>query len=173
MLSAGFMSLSLGGLASYLYVKHARTWDEVFEHDEPVVPGTTGLEHLGWIPLMCLMAFIVAYSLGFGAVPHLLMGELFPLEYRHRLSTISASFNLCCAFAVVRTFTPMNAALGVAGVYGLYAACCLAAVLFVALFLPETKGKTLEEISHMFSRPGKNRVPSDEKREPLTVTATD
>jgi hypothetical protein len=42
--------------------------------------------------------------------------------------------------------------MGLAGVYGLYAACCLIAVVFVAIFLPETKGKTLEEISKFFSQ---------------------
>ena len=83
------------------------------------------------------------------------MGELFPTEYRHRMGTISASFNLCCTFLVVRTFPEMADAMGLAGVYGLYAACCLTAVVFVGFFLPETKGKTLEEIGRLFGQPNK------------------
>ena len=79
------------------------------------------------------------------------MSELFPIEYRHQLSTVSTSFNLCCAFLVVRTFPEMSDAMGLAGVYALYAACSLAAVVFVFFALPETKGRTLEEISQLFS----------------------
>jgi len=81
------------------------------------------------------------------------MSELFPIEYRHQLSTVSTSFNLCCAFLVVRTFPEMSDAMGLAGVYALYAACSLAAVVFVFFALPETKGRTLEEISQLFSSP--------------------
>jgi facilitated trehalose transporter len=113
----------------------------------------TLLAELGWLPLLCLMSFIISYSIGFGAVPQLVMGELFPSEYRHRLGTISASFSLGCTFLVVRTFPMMATTMGLANVYGLYAACCLTAVVFVGFFLPETKGKTLEEISKFFGQP--------------------
>lgn len=97
------------------------------------------------------MAFIVSYSIGFGAVPHLVMGEIFPAGHRHQLSTISTSFNLCCTFLVVRTFPEMTDALGLAGIYGLYAICSLAGAVFVGFCLPETKGRTLEDISRMFA----------------------
>jgi facilitated trehalose transporter len=101
------------------------------------------------------------------------MGELFPLEYRHRLGTISASFSLGCTFLVVRTFPLMANSMGLAGVYGLYAACCLIAVVFVAIFLPETKGKTLEEISKFFGQPTPKSVAagiqSKPEKEPLAV----
>ena len=79
------------------------------------------------------------------------MSELFPIENRHQLSTVSTSFNLCCTFLVVRTFPDMSDAMGLAGVYALYATCSLAAVVFVFFALPETKGRTLEEISQLFS----------------------
>ena len=81
------------------------------------------------------------------------MSELFPIEYRHQLSTVSTSFNLCCAFLVVRTFPEMSHAMGLAAVYALYAACSLVGVVFVFFALPETKGRTLEEISQLFSSP--------------------
>lgn len=147
------MAISLAGLSVYVYLKSLS--EELAAVDEDPVAGSTIMQQLGWLPLLCLMSFIIAYSVGFGAVPHLVMGELFPTEYRHRMGTISASFNLCCTFLVVRTFPEMADAMGLAGVYGLYAACCLTAVVFVGFFLPETKGKTLEEIGRLFGQPNK------------------
>lgn len=46
----------------------------------------------------------------------------------------------------------MAATMGLGSVYGLYAASCLMAVVFVIFCLPETKGKTLEEISQFFGQ---------------------
>lgn len=153
MISGALMCVSLAGLSAYVYMKSV--WQELLLVDESAVAEPSVLEELGWLPLLCLMSFIIAYSIGFGAVPHLIMGELFPTDYRHRLGTISSSFNLCCTFLVVRTFPEMAEALGLAGVYGLYAACCLSAVIFVGFFLPETKGKTLEEIGRLFGQSDK------------------
>ncbi|KAK4029896.1 hypothetical protein OUZ56_022854 [Daphnia magna] len=154
MISGTFMAISLIGLSAFVYLKNA--WEEITVVDESNSSGSFVISELGWLPLLCLVSFIIAYSIGFGAVPQLIMGELFPLEYRHRLGTISASFGLSCTFIVVRTFPEMAATMGIGSVYGLYAACCLTAVLFVAFCLPETKGKTLEEINRFFGHPSKD-----------------
>lgn len=155
MISGALMCISLAGLSAYVYLKSA--WQELLLLDESDTVEEL-MEGLGWIPLFCLMSFIIAYSIGFGAVPYLIMGELFPSEYRHRLGTISTSFNYCCTFLVVRTFPEMANTLGLSGVYGLYAAFCLAAIVFVVFCLPETKGKTLEEISYLFGRCNDDKV---------------
>ncbi|KAI9559970.1 hypothetical protein GHT06_013978 [Daphnia sinensis] len=126
------MAVSLSGLSAFIYLKSS--WEELSIVDERTLAESSVFEELGWLPLLCLMSFIIAYSIGFGAVPQLVMGEIFPLEY------------------LVRTFPEMAATMGLASVYGLYAACCMMAVLFVAFFLPETKGKTLEEISQFFGQ---------------------
>lgn len=144
MVSGVSMSVCLAGLAVYL---HLESHFALKEEDEST---SSFVQSFGWIPLLCLMSFIVAYSIGFGAVPHLVMGEIFPASYRHQLSTISASLNLCTSFLVVRTFPELTAALGFVGVYGLYAGCSLAAAFFVFFFLPETKGQTLEDIGQFF-----------------------
>jgi len=169
MISGTFMAISLSGLGAFVYVKNS--WEELSVVDDSTVAEPTVIVELGWIPLLCLMSFIISYSIGFGAVPQLVMGELFPLEYRHRLGTISASFSLGCTFFVVRTFPMMATAMGLASVYGLYAACCLTAVVFVGFFLPETKGKTLEEISQFFGRPLPKSVATfiQPEKEPLAV----
>ena len=89
---------------------------------------------------------------GFANVPFIIMGELFPSRYRSLLGPISSSFNLLCTFAVVRTFPEMQAALGKYGAFWLFMCCTLLSLLFVYQFLPETKGRTLEDIEHFFSK---------------------
>lgn len=175
-ISGIFMTISLSGLAIYVYLK--QVWEELLVVDESTVAQTTILQELGWLPLLCLMSFIIAYSIGFGAVPQLIMGELFPTEHRHRLGTISTSFNLCCTFIVVRTFPDMAETMGVATVYGIYAACCFVSIVFVGFFLPETKGRTLEEIGQLFGgRPASNDKPittiESEQQAPLSIKLTD
>ncbi|XP_046649044.1 facilitated trehalose transporter Tret1-2 homolog isoform X2 [Daphnia pulicaria] len=165
MTSGTFMAVSLSGLGAFVYVKKA--WEELSVVDESTVEEQNLLAELGWLPLLCLMSFIISYSFGFGAVPQLVMGELFPSEYRHRMGTISVSFSVLCTFVVVRTFPLMASTMGLASVYGLYATCCLTAVVFVGLFLPETKGKTLEEISSFFGQPQPNDVAAEDPCIPL------
>lgn len=137
--SGSLMTLSLSGLGTFLYLK------SIMEDEE--------LDHLGWIPLCCLISFVVAFSIGYGAIPFLIMGELFPLQHRHLMSTLSNSFNLICSFLVVRTFPELTVALGIYGTFGVYATCSVLGVIFVISCLPETKGRTLQEISQFFTRP--------------------
>jgi len=132
MISGALMAASMGAMTVYL---SKSSWSDEVDY--------------GWIPLVCLMTFIVGFSTGYGPVSYLLMGELFPASHRHQLSTISTSFNLCCSFFIVRSFPEMSSALGLTGVYGLYATCSLIGIVFVALCLPETKGRTLEDIGRL------------------------
>lgn len=57
-----------------------------------------------FLPLISLIVFMFGYSIGFGCIPFLLMGELFPNKYRSILSTIAGSFNLGFMFIVVKTY---------------------------------------------------------------------
>ncbi|KZS06246.1 Uncharacterized protein APZ42_030360, partial [Daphnia magna] len=123
MISGVCMAVSLTGLGVFVYLKTAS--EDLSVVDETTLAEPSVLSELGWLPLLFLISFIIAYSMGFCTVPQLIMGELFPLEYRNRLGTISASFSLGCTFIVVRTFPEMAAIMGLGGVYGLYAACCL------------------------------------------------
>ena len=106
---------------------------------------------LGWLPLLALIVFFAAYSCGFANVPFIIMGEMFPVRYRSVLGPITSSFNLLCAFAVVRCLPIMLTELGRDLTFWFFMSCTLLSVVFVALFLPETKGKTLEDIEQLFA----------------------
>lgn len=108
-------------------------------------------EKIGWLPLVSLIVFFMAYSSGYANVPFVLMGELFPARYRSVLGPVSSSFNLLCTFTVVRSFPDMQLALGQHGVFWFFMCCTLVGILFIYFLLPETKGKTLEDIEKLFT----------------------
>ena len=108
-------------------------------------------EKLGWLPLLSLVVFFIAYSGGYSNVPFILMGELFPSRYRSILGPLSSSFNLCCTFIVVRSFPVMQISMEKYGAFWFFMCCTLLGIVFVYFLLPETKGKTLEDIEKLFS----------------------
>lgn len=106
---------------------------------------------LGWLPLLSLIVFFTAYSGGYSNVPFILMGEMFPSRFRSVLGPIASSFNLMCTFTVVRSFPEMQKTMTKHGVFWFFMCCTLASLVFVYFLLPETKGKTLEDIEKLFS----------------------
>lgn len=102
-----------------------------------------------WIILLCLCVFVSAFSLGFGPVPWLMMGELLPLRVRGIASSIATLFNWTCVFIITGEYHNMVHSMNDYGTYWFYGAFCLLSCIFV-IFLPETKGKTLEEIERTF-----------------------
>ena len=109
-------------------------------------------EKLGWLPLLSLVVFFVAFSGGYANVPFILMGELFPVRYRSILGPLSSSFSLMCTFTVVRSFPVMQVTMTPYGAFWFFMCCTVTGVVFVFFVLPETKGKTLEDIEKIFSK---------------------
>jgi hypothetical protein len=95
-------------------------------------------EKLGWLPLLSLVVFFIAYSGGYSNVPFILMGELFPSRYRSILGPLSSSFNLCCTFIVVRSFPIMQISMEKYGAFWFFMCCTLLGIVFVYFLLPET-----------------------------------
>ncbi|KAI9552844.1 hypothetical protein GHT06_020726 [Daphnia sinensis] len=136
--SAAIVSCSLAAMGSFFYMQ-AQWGSDV------------ATEKLGWLPLLSLVVFFVAYSGGYANVPFILMGEMFPARYRSILGPLSSSFNLCCTFIVVRCFPIMQITMGKYGAFWFFMCCTLVGIVFVFFLLPETKGKTLEDIEKIFS----------------------
>lgn len=105
---------------------------------------------IGILPLISLIVFIVAFSLGYGPIPWLMMGELLPPHIKGLAGSIATSFNWILAFFVTKFFSDMKKGLGGAWCYWLFAIVCAAGTVFVFIFVPETKGKSLDEIQKYF-----------------------
>lgn len=62
-----------------------------------------------WLPLISLVVYMIGFSIGFGCIPFLLLGELFPANQRSVLSSIAGSFNLGVMFIVIKTYHYLEA----------------------------------------------------------------
>ena len=129
------MAFSSGLIGTFFYLKDRELHD--------------GLE---FVPLMGFVIFMIGYSIGFASVPYVLMGELFPNRYRNLLGGISSNINLTHTFLVIKLFTNLETLAGLHGVFWIYDSSSVLSCAFVMLFLPETKGKTLEEIEAHFRK---------------------
>ena len=108
------------------------------------------LKIYGWLPVLSLVVFITAFSLGQGPIPWLMMSELLPAHVKGPASGITSSFNWLCAFIVTKNFDLIEHMMGDGGVYILFASFMTIGCIFVGVFLPETKGKSLQEIENHF-----------------------
>jgi sugar porter (SP) family MFS transporter len=96
--------------------------------------------------LLVVLAAIGCYSMSLAPIIWVVIAEIFPNRIRGTaMSVATASLWLAC-FILTYTFPILNAKLGPAGTFWVYAAICVAGYLFVKAKLPETKGRTLEEI---------------------------
>lgn len=107
---------------------------------------------LSWLGLSSMVVYIIGFSLGLGPIPWLLMSEIFPSKARGIASAIATAFNWMCSFIITKEFLALEGAFTQQGVFWMYAGVCVVEVLFVLFLVPETKGKSLEEIEDHFRK---------------------
>ena len=96
--------------------------------------------------LLLVLAAIGCYAMSLAPVVWVVISEVFPNRIRGAAMAVAVSSLWIACFILTYTFPLLNARLGSAGTFWLYAAICAAGFLFIKLKLPETKGKTLEQI---------------------------
>jgi MFS transporter, SP family, galactose:H+ symporter len=99
-----------------------------------------------WIPVAAVAAYVGFFAIGLGPVFWLLVAEIFPLRLRGRAMSLATVANWCFNIIVSATFLDLVGALGPGGVFLDYAILSVVAAAFTALIVPETKGRTLEQI---------------------------
>lgn len=101
--------------------------------------------------LVFLSIYVAFYSCTWAPLTWVLVGEVFPLTIRGRASGIASSFNWIGSFLVGLLFPIMTAQLPQEVVFAIFGIICLLGVAFIRLYVPETRGKTLEEIEQQVS----------------------
>ncbi len=96
--------------------------------------------------LLLVLAAIACYSMSLAPVTWVVISEIFPNRIRGAAMAVAVAALWVACFILTYTFPLLNATLGAAGTFLLYAAVCLFGLVYVFIKLPETKGKTLEEI---------------------------
>ncbi len=118
---------------------------------------TIALSLVGWMfhaqasgigLLLCVIAFTAAFAMSMGPIGWLLCSEIFPGKVRGRAMSIAALAVWVSCAIVTQTFPMLkgSALIGPAKTFWIFAAVSLVSCLFIWLMVPETKGRTLEEI---------------------------
>jgi SP family galactose:H+ symporter-like MFS transporter len=105
-----------------------------------------GPSKAGWFVLICLLVYIVSFAIGMGPVFWLMTSELFPNRLRGMGASISSLSNWAANLAVSITFLTLIDVAGKPGTFWIYAFLGVLAFIFCSKLVPETKGKTLEQI---------------------------
>lgn len=106
----------------------------------------------GPLVLALTLGVIAAYATSLASVTWVLLSEIFPNRIRGLAISIAVSVLWIACFAVTYTFPILNARLGASGTFWCYGAICFLGLLFIARFVPETKGRTLEDIEESLTR---------------------
>jgi MFS transporter, SP family, xylose:H+ symportor len=115
--------------------------------------GIAYLAHIGgaWL-LIFTLAAIGCFAMSLGPVTWVLISEIFPNRIRGAAVSIAVSALWIASFILTFTFPLILDAVGSAATFCLYAGICFAGFGFVWLRVPETKGRTLEEIERQLAR---------------------
>ncbi len=104
-----------------------------------------------WL-LALILCYIASFAIGLGPVPWVIISEIFPTRIRGRAMSFGVFAVWATCGLVSQTFPWLKENLGPAGCFWLYATLCAPSILFVWAIVPETKGKTLEEIEKSWIR---------------------
>ncbi|XP_049957189.1 facilitated trehalose transporter Tret1-like [Schistocerca serialis cubense] len=107
------------------------------------------VESIGWIPVTALIFYIIVYTPGYGCLPFTVSGEVFPPNVKIVAMPMAACVSWFMSFIVTRFYEDIALAVGNGGPFFVFAGCALLVTIYVYFVVPETKGKTLEEIQEM------------------------
>lgn len=113
---------------------------------------------ISWVAVTSLAIYIVGFVLGWGPCPWLMMSEIFPVAARGKASGIATFFNWLCSFIVTMAFKYMLVWFTPAGTFWFFTVVMLFALVFVYKVVPETKGKSLEEVQLYFEKKSRKHV---------------
>jgi len=101
---------------------------------------------LGWIAVASLMVYVGSFAVGLGPVFWLMLSEIYPLRIRGRAMSVGTVANWSANLLVALSFLTLTQVLGKPATFWLYGVISIGAWFFAFFLVPETKGRSLEEI---------------------------
>lgn len=138
-------TLSLLTISGAFYAAHAS------------LAGSASVSHAG-VVLVAIITYVASFAISLGPVMWVLLSEIFPNEERAAAISVVGFWNSLVSASVTLLFPTELATWGPAGTFLAYGLLSAAGLVFIVMLAPETKGKTLEELERILTRP--NRVPS-------------
>jgi len=102
-----------------------------------------------WLAVLGMLIYRASFSMGMGPVPLMLAAEICPSFVRGKAMAIAGMANWLAIFSVTQTFPIITAQAGPAITYLIYIIVILCTTAFVKVFVPETSGKSLEELEKL------------------------
>ncbi|KAJ8923788.1 hypothetical protein NQ315_010370 [Exocentrus adspersus] len=149
------MIISLGVLGAYFFLQNNQIVD---------------VKPFGLLPLISSVIYVLGFSLGFGPVPWLMMGEILPAKIRGPAASLSTAFNWTCTFVVTKTFLLIIEAIGIHYTFWMFGAVMIIALIFTILFVPETRGQSLADIERQLAGVKVRRTSSVANLKPMPST---
>jgi len=104
------------------------------------------LQYVTWLPLACMFTFITAFMVGFGAVAWTVMAEILPSSARGQIYPFAVAFTWICNFFFTHIFAYIKEFYS----FWMFGALTVFGLLFVVRCVPETRGKSADEVAHFF-----------------------
>lgn len=133
--SSAIMGLCLAVLGIYFNLKNNN-------HD---------VSSIGWIPLLSMVMFIVSFSLGYGPIPWMMMGELLAPEVKGIATSLVVLFNWIAVFIVTKSFVVLTSSFGSDITFWIFAVIMAFGTMYGLKQVFETKGKSNAQIQLMLA----------------------
>ena len=104
----------------------------------------------GWLTALLIYCFMASFAVGPGVCVWLALSELMPTRIRSNGMSIALLINIAVSTAIAAMFLPAVGKFGYSTMFFIFAGCTVVYFITATFFLPETKGKTLEEIEEHF-----------------------
>lgn len=104
------------------------------------------VQSVSWIPLVVMMLYIISYTIGLATVPFAILGELFPSNVKATAAAMYTMFASSVGFGVAKLYQVISDELGTYVSFWIFAFSSSVFLIFVFVLVPETKGKSLDEI---------------------------
>lgn len=134
LISSSIMALSCFCLALYFTLK---TRTDIPKHT---------LAILGFLPTLSLCIFIVVFSIGFGPIPWMISTEIFVPQIKSLAGSVAGAFNWFLAFLITAFYMDVAQCVGQDSTFYFFGAMSLLGTIFVYVVVPETKGKSVDEV---------------------------
>jgi hypothetical protein len=136
MISVIFMTICLFVLGAYFFM---------------VDNDSESIENLGWLPLTSLCIFLIAYSIGYGPLPWLLISEVYSKDYNSIASPLNGAFSWILAFTITASFGSLSDSVGIGPTFMLFGGLSFIGIFFTYLVVIETKAKSMSDIQRILS----------------------
>lgn len=110
------------------------------------------LAHLQWIPVLSFASILFIASIGVLPIPYVILGEILPNKIKGVMVPFCMCFSWFQAGLIVKAFPTVATVVGLHGCIYIFAACCFGGALYTVFCIPETKGRSLDDIENSLKK---------------------